>query len=95
MGDEGRPSLCLFYIRCLLVGDQVDDVVPRWARCPLASALVLTVLELCLGWVVVAVSSRASRLVLPLLRLLCASLDATVHTVHASGADPARVSLHV
>ena len=95
MGDEGRPSLCLFYIRCLLVGDQVDDAVPRWARGPFANALVLTVLELCLGCVVVAVSSRASRLVLSLLRLQCASLDATVHTVHASGADPARVSLRV
>jgi hypothetical protein len=45
VGDEGRPSLCLFYIRCLLVGDQVDDVVPRWAHGPFANALVLTVLE--------------------------------------------------
>jgi len=87
--------LCLFHIRCLLVGDQVDDVVPRWARCPFASALVLTALELCLGCVVVEVSSRASRLVLPLLRLLRASLDAIVHTVYASGADPVRVSLRV
>ena len=95
VGDEGRPSLYLFFIRRLLVGDQVDDVVLRWARGPFANAQVLTVLEMCLGCVVVAVSSRASCLVLPLLRLLCVSLDATMHTVHASGIDPARVSLRV
>jgi len=89
-GDPNRPGLCLFYIRCLLVGDQVDDVVPRWARGPFTIALVLIVLGLCLGCLVLVMSSRV---VLFPMRLLCVSLDATVHVVLASGADPARESL--
>jgi hypothetical protein len=95
VGDEGRPSLCLFYIRCLLVGDQVDDVVPRWAPVPFTTVLGLTVLELRLGCVLFVVSSRVSRLVLFPLGLLCVFLDATVCIVRSSGADPARVSLRI
>jgi len=95
VGDEGRPSLCLYYIRCLLVGDQVDDVVPRWARGPFTIALVLIVLGLCLGCLVLVMSSLTSRVVLFPMRLLRVSLDAMVHIVYASGADPAHESLCV
>ena len=94
-GDPNRPGLCLFYIRCLLVGDQVDDGALRWAHVPLAIVLVLTVIGLCLGFAVLVVSPLASRLVLPLLGFLCISLGATVRIVRASGADPACLSLCV
>ena len=95
VGDEGRPSLYLFFIRCLLVGDQVDDVVLRWARGPFTIARVLIVLRLCLGCLVLVVSSLTSRVVLLPMRLLRVSLDVMVPIVHASGADPALESLCV
>ena len=48
-----------------------------------------------MGCVVFVVSSLASRMALFPMRLLHVSLDAMVHIVHASGADPARESLCV